>query len=88
MTKKDVFEGGLTILGVGFFVWGAIYLIINAVGWIYCTAVGNQQTLAVYFAPEYIRMILANVLQCLTGYLLIVKHRKIAGLLDSVGQKG
>ena len=88
MTKRELIEGGLLILGVGFSIWGAIYLIMNIVGWIYCIAVGNRETVATYYAPDFIRTILGNILQCIAGYLLISKNRQVADRVDKMGHKG
>ncbi len=88
MTKRELIEGGLLILGVGFITWGAIYLIMNIVGWVYCVAVGNRETVAMYFAPDFIRTLVTNILQCAAGYWLIAKNRQVADLLDRIGQKG
>jgi hypothetical protein len=48
---------------------------------------GNQETVALYFAPDFIRAILANILQCLTGYYFIMKNRQIADYVDKMGQE-
>jgi hypothetical protein len=85
MTKTEFIEGGLVILGVGLLAWGAIFLAVNVIGWIFCVAVGNPNTVALYFAPDFIRAIIANILQCATGYFLVTKNHKIAGCLNKFG---
>lgn len=87
MTKKEVIEVGLVILGVGFITWGAIFLVVNVVGWIYCVAVGNQETVALYFVPGFIHTILSNILQCAVGYYLITKNRQFADYAEKIGRK-
>jgi hypothetical protein len=88
MTKKEWIEGGLVILGVGFIIWGTIYLVMNVVGWAYCVAVGNRETVALYYAPDFVRIVAANILQCAAGSLLIKKNRQIAGYVDRFSQNG
>lgn len=88
MTKKEMIEGGLMILGVGFVAWGAIYLVMNIVGWLYCVAVGNRETVAMYYAPDLIRTILANILQCAVGGWLVMKNRQMAAFMEKIGSKG
>ena len=87
MTKREMIEGGLLVLGVGFIAWGAICLIVNVAGWVFCVAVGNQETVATSFAPDFIRTILANILQCSAGYWLIAKNRNVAALMDRTGHE-
>ena len=85
MTKTEFIEGGFIILGVGLLAWGAIFLVVNVIGWIFCVAVGNPNTVALYFAPDFIRATLANVLQGAVGCFLVTKNRQIADYMNKFG---
>jgi hypothetical protein len=87
MTKSDFIEGGIIILGLGLVAWGAIYLAVNAIAWICCVAVGNPKTVALYFVADFIRAILANVLQCAVGCFVVAKNRQIAAYVNKLGQE-
>jgi hypothetical protein len=60
---------------------------MNASGWIFSMVMGNRETVFMHFAPDFIRMLLANLVQCVSGYYLIVKNVKLAALLSRLEQK-
>lgn len=88
MNQRQWLTVSLNVLGVVLCAYAVVYLAQNIFGLAYAKAVGNPETVAMHFAPDYYRAIFGNVVQIVVGLCLITKKKPILQFLEKHSENG
>ncbi len=88
MNQRQWLTVSLNVIGVVLCAYAVVYLAQNIFGLAYARAVGNPETVAMHFAPDYYRAIFGNAVQIAVGVALITKKSRILAFLEKNSDNG